>query len=667
MDAIAVPILSDLKKDMRALWRAYPPAQIAWVIAGAALVAVPLSWSLPALAVWPDAFVVPLDRLINGIFDLLSAPIVARISVQTIFRWTVPFLSAPVQLLDTVLQSGISHGYGDFATQILPPLSWLGLSLATCALCFRAKGTGLALLAAVTCVYLLLFGLWDSMMVTLSQMAVAVPLGIALGFAGGLFLYRHPESRPTVLFLLDQAQTIPIFSYLVPIIIFFGLGAAPAIIAIVIFGAPPMVRSTALGLEEADKKVGELGRSLGCSRSQILWQILVPTAWERLKLGVNQVVMLSFSTVILAALIGAGGIGHDVLIALQQLALGKGLVAGLAITLVAILFDRYFQAISSRKRQVTTPARPFGILIAALLIVPTLLSFAFPSLAHYPDSWTISMGRSIDNAVDQVIAVIYEPLDAAKTALLLNVLLPLKAGLLALPWSFVFLTVAAAAWRVGGPRLSLFLGFLIFSIAACGLWDRAMQTFYLCAIGVVLSVIVGAPIGIVSGRSPTVAKTILPIVDTMQTMPPFIYLIPAVMLFGSGDVPSIFAIVCFAVCPVIRYTEAAIRDVPVELREVGRQVGCSSWQLLWTIELPAAAPQFLLGISQSMLMALATVVVTALIGTTDLGHETILAISHTNPGQALTAGLAIAAIGVVADRLLSGFAKTRRIRGEQQI
>ncbi len=665
MDAITVSPTSNLKTNTRAGKRAYSPSLIAWMIAGVALVAVPVSWALPSLAHWPETFAVPFDRLINAIFNLLSTPIVAGVSFQTIFRAFVPVLSAPVTLLETILQSGVSRGYGDHAVQILPPLSWLGVSLTTAALCFRARGLVLALLAAITCVYVLLFGLWDSMMVTLSQMAVAVPLGIALGFAGGLFLYRHPKSRPTILFLLDQAQTIPIFSYLVPIIIFFGLGAAPAIVAIVIFGAPPMVRSTALGLEEAERKVGELGRSLGCSRSQILWQILVPTASERLKLGVNQVVMLSFSTVILAALIGAGGIGNDVLVALQQLALGKGLVAGLAITLVAILFDRYFQAISSRKRQVEAPSRSFSIFIVALLSVPTLASFAYPPLAHYPDDWTISTGRYVDDVVDEVIGTIYEPLDAAKTALLLNVLLPLKAGLLALPWSFVVLAIAAAAWRVGGPKLSIFLSFLAFAIAASGLWDRAVQTFYLCASGVTLSVIIGAPLGILAGRHSSVAKAILPVIDTMQTMPPFIYLIPAVMLFGSGDVPSIFAIFCFAVCPVVRYTEVAIRDVPLELREVGRQVGCSSWQLLWSIELPAAAPQFLLGLSQSMLMALAMVVVTALIGTTDLGHETILAISHANPGQALTAGLAIAAIGVIADRLLVGFAGKRRARREE--
>ncbi len=660
MDAVTILSGVGVGTDTRARLRAYLPFP-SRIILAIAFAAIPISLAFPSLATWPAPWIIPFDRLINTFFDALSTPILFGISMQTVFRWTVPLLNAPILLLQAVLQTGVSRGYGDQAVQILPPLSWLGLSLAATAVSYHARGLGLASLSALTCAFLLLFGLWDSMMVTLSQMIVAVPLGVALGFLGGLYLYRHPSRRPTILFLLDQAQTIPIFSYLVPLIIFFGLGGAPAIIAIVIFGAPPMVRSTALGLSEAEARVGELGRALGCSRSQFLWKVLVPTAWPRLRLGVNQVVMLSFSTVILAALIGAGGIGNDVLLALQRLAIGAGLIAGAAITLMAILIDRYLQAISNRKhREEMASQRAFWSIVVACLIVPTLISFFYPQLAHFPDAWTISTARYVDNVVDNVVAVIYGPLDALKTFVLLDMLLPVRASLLSLPWSFVALLVIAGAWHIGGWRQAAFLGSLIVFIAVAGLWDRAIQTFYLCTAGVCVSILIGAPLGIIAGRSPRAAKTILPIVDTMQTMPPFIYLIPAVMLFGSGDVPSIFAIVCFSICPIIRYTEAAFRSVPLELREVGSQIGCDPWQLLWSIELPSAAPQFLLGVSQSMLMALATVVVTALIGTTDLGHETILAISHANPGQALTAGFAIAAIGVVADRLIGGFARGSR-------
>ncbi len=234
MDAITVPVLTRFKIGTRAM-RAYHPRVAAWLIFVMALVAVPLSWSFPSLARWPVALAVPLDQLINAFFGFLTTPIIGGISAQSISRACVPLLSAPVILIETILQSGVSRGYGDHAVEMLPPLSWLGVSLAVCAMSYRARGYGLAILAGITCTYLLLFGLWGSMMVTLSQMIVAVPLGVALGFAGGVYLYRHPNRRPAVLLLLDQAQTIPIFSYLVPIIIFFGIGAAPAIIAIVIF------------------------------------------------------------------------------------------------------------------------------------------------------------------------------------------------------------------------------------------------------------------------------------------------------------------------------------------------------------------------------------------------------------------------------------------------
>ncbi len=224
-------------------------------------------------------------------------------------------------------------------------------------------------------------------------------------------------------------------------------------------------------------------------------------------------------------------------------------------------------------------------MVAVCLLVPTLISFFYPPLAHFPESWTISTARYVDNVIDDIVEFIYGPLDSLKTFLLLDILQPVRGLLLSLPWTFVTLLVIAGAWNTGGWRPAAFLGLLTTFLAVSGLWDQAVQTFYLCAVGVLLSILIGAPLGILAGRSKRARKPFYPS-STQCNHASFIYLIPAVMLFGSGDVPSIFAIVCFAICPIIRYTEAAIRSVPLELREVGRQVGCNPWQLLWSIELP---------------------------------------------------------------------------------
>ncbi len=183
--------------DTRARLRAYLSSVPRIIIAGA-FAAIPLSWVFASLATWPDAWIIPFDRLINAFFDVLSSPILFGISIQTIFRWTVPPLNAPISLLQTMLPTGVSLGYGDQAVQILPPLSWAGVSAATTVASYQARGLGLAVLAGVTCAFLLLFGLWDSMMVTLSQMIVAVPLGVALGFIGGFILSASitPSDHP---------------------------------------------------------------------------------------------------------------------------------------------------------------------------------------------------------------------------------------------------------------------------------------------------------------------------------------------------------------------------------------------------------------------------------------------------------------------------------------
>jgi glycine betaine/proline transport system permease protein len=176
---------------------------------------------------------------------------------------------------------------------------------------------------------------------------------------------------------------------------------------------------------------------------------------------------------------------------------------------------------------------------------------------------------------------------------------------------------------------------------------------------VFFSALFGIPLGVWAGRSKAAARVIIPIVDTLQTLPAFIYLIPAIMLFGTGDFPSFIAIVSFSICPAIRYTEFGIRTVPGELREAGVQFGCTSLQRLWKVELPSAGPQIILGLNRTIMMALAMLVVTALIGTSDLGQETITALTKVDPGRGIVAGLAVAFIAIIADRLVGGVAESK--------
>jgi glycine betaine/proline transport system permease protein len=249
-----------------------------------------------------------------------------------------------------------------------------------------------------------------------------------------------------------------------------------------------------------------------------------------------------------------------------------------------------------------------------------------------------------------------------RTALLIYVLNPIKQALLALPWVGAVLIAAYAGWRLRDGKLALLCGLLIAFIAAVGLWDKAMITVYLCAISAALSCLIGIPLGVVATRSPWFDAVQRVVVDTLQTLPSFVYLIPVVMLFRVGDVTALIAIVAFAVTPAIRYTIHGIRQVPPHLIEAAVAAGCTRRQILWRVQLPLALPEIMLGINQTILFALSMLVITALVGTRDLGQEVYIALTKVDTGRGIVAGLCVAFLGIVADRLLRAWADRFRRR-----
>ncbi|TMJ41925.1 MAG: ABC transporter permease subunit, partial [Alphaproteobacteria bacterium] len=166
---------------------------------------------------------------------------------------------------------------------------------------------------------------------------------------------------------------------------------------------------------------------------------------------------------------------------------------------------------------------------------------------------------------------------------------------------------------------------------------------------------IGIPIGVAASRSERVEKIVTPIIDTLQTIPSFCFIIPVVMLFRVGDVTALIATVAFAIVPAIRYTNHGIRQVPHELIEAGTAAGCTKRQLFWRVQLPVALPEIMLGINQTILLSLSMIVICAMIGTRDLGQEVFKALSKADAGKGLVAGLAIAFIGIIADRLITAW------------
>jgi len=171
---------------------------------------------------------------------------------------------------------------------------------------------------------------------------------------------------------------------------------------------------------------------------------------------------------------------------------------------------------------------------------------------------------------------------------------------------------------------------------------------------------IGIPMGILAARNDTANRVIGSLIDTLQTLPSFVYLIPVVMLFRVGDFSAMIAVVLYAMAPAVRYAAHGIRNVNPQLIEAGMVSGCTPRQLLWRIRLPMAFPELLLGLNQTIMLALSMLVITALVGTRDLGQEVYIALTKANTGQGIVAGLAVAFIAIIADRILT--ATTRRAR-----
>jgi len=569
-----------------------------------------------------------------------------------------------------VLSKGFMDGIGRRADQILPPLSWIAVTLLVATLGHYAKSWRLATAVGGLFIYLAVFGQWESSMVTLTSLVIAVPIGVGVGLALGLWSYRSQRVERVITPFLDLMQTIPTFAYLVPILFFFGFGPVSALVATIIYAMPPMARVTTLAVRGVDPDIKNFGEMTGCSQRQMTWQILVPAAKTGLMLGVNQVIMLSLNMVIIASMIGAGGLGYDVLESLRRLDIGRGLEAGLAIVVLAIALDRLSQAFSVRGQpervQITErPAWrrwPRTLIFVIVVIATFLIGKVIAGVQTYPESLQITTGSFWDEFISWININFFDTLESIKVFLLQIFLLPIKRLLLAVPWWWTISLITIAGWNLGRLRLALLCGASATFIAVCGLWDFAMFTLYLCGASVILSMIIGVPIGIWAAHSERAARVIGLAIDTLQTLPSFVYLIPVVMLFRVGDFTALIAVVLYALAPAVRYTWHGIRGIDEQVVEAALVSGCTSRQLLVRVKLPLALPEILLGLNQTIMLALSMLVITALVGTRDLGQEVYVALVKANTGRGIVAGLAIALIAITADRLIGAAARGARER-----
>ena len=638
-----------------------------WILAWLALLGLTLLLALdrelmPWASSYPASAVVPVAEWTSAVMTFL------KVNFTGLTRFISSIFGVPLDWAFGLLAKGFKLFGG---AVVIPRVSWMGVTFVAALAGYALGGWRLAALAGSCFLYIALFGQWQSAMLTLALIAISVPLCIIVGVAFGIWAYRKPEiDRLVITPTLDLMQTMPTFAYLIPMLLLFGNSPVSAMIATAIFAMPPMVRATTLALARVPTEIDDFGEMVGCTPRQKLWRVLMPSARPTLMIGVNQVIMLALNMVIIASMIGAGGLGYDVLLALRALKIGQGMEAGIAIVVLAIVLDRLSQAAAKQRPAAHVPGlgfwqrHPYLVLGAAALLVTTLLSVPLPALAAVPKALTISTAPIWKAAVDWVNLHFFDTIELFRTTLLIYVLNPFRAFCEQFPWLGAVGLLTFAGWRLGGVRLALLAGLLTTFCAVTGLWEKTMATVYLCGIAVIISALIGIPLGLLSARSDRFQAVITPILDTLQTLPSFCFIIPVVMLFRVGDVTALIATVLFAIVPAIRYTDLGLRQISPALIEAATVSGCTPRQMFWRVQLPLALPEIMLGINQTVLLALSMIIICAMIGTRDLGQEVFIALAKADSGRGLVAGFTIAFIGIVADRLLRAWAdRTERKLG----
>jgi glycine betaine/proline transport system permease protein len=390
-------------------------------------------------------------------------------------------------------------------------------------------------------------------------------------------------------------------------------------------------------------------------------------------LGINQTIMFALSMVVITALIDAPGLGKDILHALQQQDVGEAFDAGLSIVVMAIMLDRLTTRASERldpAHSNQAPAwagRPW--LRWALVVIP-IAAVVIGNLtvgdAEFPTAVSFSFHTPINAIVDWMslnLFFITDPLKDQATILLIN---PLQAFLTSSPWWLIGILVIGIALLFSGRRQAILAALCLLALLGLQMWEHSMQTLTQVLVAGIITLAVGVLLGVVSSRSDRFSRVLRPMLDFAQTMPAFVYLIPAIALFGPTRFTAIVAAVIYAVPPVIRLTEIGLRTVPVAPREAAISQGATSRQLLWKVDLPLARPALLVATNQGIILTLAMVVVGGLVGGGALGYDVVAGFARRDFfGEGLAAGMAIVVLGIMLDRITQAAGSERRAQRDE--
>ena len=571
--------------------------------------------------------------------------------------------------------SAIDH-LVEWFNRLLIWLTWAGTTIAGVAVILRFGGLRAAAIALFGFASFALLGLWEESMETLALMLASVGLSLLVGIPLGIAAGRSARFRRLITPVLDAMQIVPAFAYLMPVVILFSIGPAAAVVSTMIYAIPPAIRITALGIRGVPVNTVEAATSMGATRMQLLGKVQLPLARRMILLGVSQTILFALSMVVIAGLIGGGGLGAVVTSGLYSNP-ALAILAGLVIVVMAMALDRSFEAIAQRTdpahRHLDERRRRFQTIgLVAAIVAGVALSKVFGSGPAYPDEaggsartvtieeWMLAKIQVVLDYVQDPTTWVFAITERVGVFVLQQLLLPLQEFLVEAPWFTTVVGLTAIAFVVSGLRPALTTLTMLGVIGFTGVWALAMDTLSQVLVATAIAAVLGVVLGVLAAESDRFSKAMRPVNDLLQTLPQLVYIIPFIYLMPVSIVPGIVAGVLYAFPVTLRLVERGVRDVAPASVEAASAFGASRRQVLMKVKLPLAGDAVMLGINQAIIMVLAVVVIAGLVGSGGLGYEVAQGLVRGQFGQGVIASVAILALGIALDRVTQGTRQSRK-------
>jgi glycine betaine/proline transport system permease protein len=547
---------------------------------------------------------------------------------------------------------------------LIPVLGWFGTLMLIGFIVYATSTLRMAFFSMFLMLLCGMLGMWLLTMETLAMTIGAVVLSLLIALPLGVWAGLNDKVMKVLRPWLDLAQVLPTLVYLAPLALVFLIGIASATIATMIYSIPICIRITALAIKSLKQGPIEAAESAGSTRWQVLTKVQLPMAKSTIILAVNQTTLAALSFVVIAALIGAPGLGKPVIEALTIRDVGDGVVAGIAVVLLAVMLDRSTSAAVNREQSGYAAAdaakvrRRIGLAIFGVLtVVAIYLSRYVLAFAIFPEQ--LNFQEPVAEAANAVSDWITDNLGfltvTGSEFFTIWVLNPLQDVLANSPWWLTLIAITLLAFILAGRTVGILVFVLLALVMATGLWNDTMLTLAMTLIATGFVVIIGIVMGVWAGRSAKVDRFLRPFLDAGQTMPAFVYLVPVLALFGPTRFAAIVLGVVYAAPVVIRIVADGIRKVPKESVEAAVSAGSTSLQVITKVQLPVARRSILLGVNQGLIFVLAVVVIGGFVGAGGLGYLVIVGQSKPElAGKGLAAGIAIVLLGIILDRIAQG-------------